>query len=161
MAHVEIVRKVHASFEAVSRVLGGAAGELVPGPPESDDKPVFEVAVGGTIVERPVEFEVGEYVEVVEPIAAGVVPVRVHAVEEPGWFPALDAEISVVSIAPASVEVALEGRYSPPGGIVGATIDTVILHRVASAAVDRWFEGFVARLQRESAAMDAMLGVPV
>ncbi|HEV2451015.1 MAG TPA: hypothetical protein VGS62_03715 [Streptosporangiaceae bacterium] len=58
-------------------------------------------------------------------------------------FPVLDADVTLAPDGEDSALLVLEGSYRPPGGALGAGLDRVLLHRVASATV-RNFLGRVA-----------------
>lgn len=73
-------------------------------------------------------------------------PVRRHAVtvltlrwEATGAtgriFPVLDADITLTPDGEDATLLGLEGVYGPPGGALGAGLDRVILHRIATATV--------------------------
>jgi hypothetical protein len=50
-------------------------------------------------------------------------------------FPVLDADLEVSPLGEGRSEIALRGRYEPPGGLVGRSIDQLLLHRVADATI--------------------------
>lgn len=50
-----------------------------------------------------------------------------------GLFPVLDATITICPEGEQTARLALAGCYRPPLGRLGAALDTVILHRVATA----------------------------
>jgi hypothetical protein len=52
-----------------------------------------------------------------------------------GLFPVLDADIELAAESEQGTQVSLTGVYRPPLGVVGAGLDRVLLHRVASATV--------------------------
>jgi hypothetical protein len=52
-----------------------------------------------------------------------------------GLFPVLDATITVCPDEEETARLTLAGCYRPPLGRLGAALDTVILHRVATATV--------------------------
>ena len=56
-----------------------------------------------------------------------------------GLFPVLDADITLAPYRKSATLLALAGAYRPPLGAVGAVLDRVVLHRVATATV----QGFV------------------
>jgi hypothetical protein len=58
-------------------------------------------------------------------------------------FPVLDADLTLASDGEHSTMLALDGTYRPPGGALGAGLDRMILHRVATATI-RNFLGRVA-----------------
>jgi hypothetical protein len=56
---------------------------------------------------------------------------------EPGGrlLPTLNAELEVASLGRARTQLAISGRYDPPLGTVGRTVDRLALHRVAEATI--------------------------
>jgi hypothetical protein len=52
-----------------------------------------------------------------------------------GMFPALDADITLTSVAADQSLLAIDGAYRPPLAVLGAGLDKVILHRVAEGTV--------------------------
>ena len=56
-----------------------------------------------------------------------------------GLFPVLDADITLAPYRKSATLLALAGAYRPPLGAIGAVLDRVVLHRVATATV----QGFV------------------
>ena len=61
-----------------------------------------------------------------------------------GLFPVLDADITLIPAGTHSATLTLTGAYRPPLGAVGAGLDRVIVHRIATATV-RAFLHRVAR----------------
>ena len=61
-----------------------------------------------------------------------------------GLFPVLDADITLIPAGTHSATLTLTGAYRPPPGAVGAGLDRVIVHRIATATV-RAFLHRVAR----------------
>jgi hypothetical protein len=48
-------------------------------------------------------------------------------------FPALDADIKLTPAGAEASLLTLDGAYRPPLGALGAALDTMILHRVATS----------------------------
>jgi hypothetical protein len=53
-----------------------------------------------------------------------------------GLFPALDANITLAAEGDHNTRMTLTGVYRPPFGPLGAGLDRVILHKVATATID-------------------------
>jgi hypothetical protein len=97
--------------------------------------------VEGHRVSKNVEIDVGT------PVAnAGKtwIPIAWRATGPTGLFPVLDADLEFASLGPELTQLALSGRYQPPLGLVGRTIDKALLSRVAEATI----KDFVDRLAR-------------
>lgn len=110
----------------------------------------ISVELAGVEVGRQVTIEAGPF----EPLEMlrGRLPLRWHATESPGLFPAVTAHLEVAALAlrPPRTQVTLVGTYDPPLGWPGAVIDAAMGHRIAEAAVHR-FVGSVARRLEEAA----------
>jgi hypothetical protein len=52
-----------------------------------------------------------------------------------GVLPRLDADIELGSLGEDRTQLAISARYRPPLGVLGRTVDRVLLHRVAEATV--------------------------
>ena len=97
--------------------------------------------VEGHRVSKHVEIDVGP------PVASTGktwIPISWRATGPTGLFPVLDAELEFASLGSELTQLALSGRYQPPLGLVGRTIDKALLSRVAEATI----KDFVDRLAR-------------
>jgi hypothetical protein len=122
---------------------------------------VFVSEVFGLEVGHEVRVVPGALITVDQPLELAVLDFRVEADPGPGWFPVFAGALEVISTDDCGVSVALEGEYQPPGGVLGAVVDRVGLHRLANDAIDRFFQAATERLRRGAAALDALSGVPV
>jgi hypothetical protein len=52
-----------------------------------------------------------------------------------GLFPALDADITLSPAGSQECTLAIDGAYRPPLAALGASLDKVLLHRVAQSTV--------------------------
>jgi len=55
-------------------------------------------------------------------------------------FPVLDADITLAPYRKSATLLALTGAYRPPLGVIGVVLDRVVLHRVATATVQRFMD---------------------
>ena len=97
--------------------------------------------VDGHRVSKNVEIDVGT------PVAnAGKTWIAIawRATGPSNLFPILDAELEFASLGTQLTQLSLSGRYQPPLGLVGRTIDKALLSRVAEATI----KDFVDRLAR-------------
>lgn len=158
MSKVHRVREIHVSFEAAARVLATRAKAVVAG---EGDVTSFGTRMLGLHVEHEVMLHLGPF-DVVDttPVHVGTLPFRVEAAEHPELFPVLEGDLELTS-ADTIVELALEGTYRVPGGVVGALADRGVMHHVADESIDEFFDGIVRRLRSEAGSVDAMTGVPV
>lgn len=72
------------------------------------------------------------------------VPLSWEATGTPGLFPQLEAELAVTPVDPERSELTLTGRYHPPLGRAGYTLDDALFHRLAAATV----RAFLLRVAR-------------
>jgi len=84
-------------------------------------------------------------VRFLQPMQRGAVTVLTLRWEATGAtgriFPVLDADITLVPDGDNATLLGLDGVYRPPGGAVGAGLDRVILHRIATATVRSFLTG--------------------
>jgi hypothetical protein len=114
----------------------------------------FAMVVRAGAMTRPVRVKLGQ------PWRAGSTQWRsvtwdpVGEVGEPApverFLPSFDGELGLHLQRPGQVTLILDGRYRPPGGALGAAIDTALLHRVARGTTERFLEDVAARLAAEA-----------
>ena len=95
--------------------------------------------VDGHRVSKHVEIDVGKPVE---SATRTWIPISWRATGPTGFFPVLEAELELASLGARLTQLSLNGRYQPPLGLVGRTIDKALLARVAEATI----KDFVDRL---------------
>ena len=109
-----------------------------------------ELAVGPSAgVAVPVEFRMG--VPVVGSNSTAF-PVSWRATGATQLFPHMDAEL-VLSAHGDATHIEFRGVYTPPMGPVGALLDRVALHRLASATVRNFLERLVELIEVSGAAV--------
>lgn len=142
MAKVRFSTRLPVPFGCAVGVLGEEVAEIMGG----DRRALLEGELLGLRVGQQTRVEVGA-VEVIErPVAAATVAVRIEAVEHERWFPVLEGELEVIPLPGEVVEVALDGEYHPPGGVLGELADLALLHQLARETMHRYFEATTARL---------------
>jgi len=96
-------------------------------------------AVDGHRVSKHVEINVGK------PIASAGrtwIPISWRATGPTALFPVLEGELELAPLGSQLTQLSLNGRYQPPLGLVGRTIDKALLSRVAEATI----KDFIDRL---------------
>jgi hypothetical protein len=86
-------------------------------------------------------------VEVSEPYRlAGktLVPIRWSTGAESSPLPVMEGDLEIAPFGPGRSQLSMNGRYTPPFGALGGTLDRALLHRVAEATV----RDFVDRVAR-------------
>ena len=71
------------------------------------------------------------------------------AAERAALFPSMSADLSLSPMTFSETRVEFEGVYKPPFGAVGRLLDTVVGHRVAEAAVQRFVNDVIEQISRE------------
>jgi hypothetical protein len=66
-------------------------------------------------------------------------------------FPSMEATLSIYALSSEETQIDLHGRYRPPLGVVGNTVDALVGHRVAEASVLRLVQEVAARINAELA----------
>jgi len=68
---------------------------------------------------------------------------------EPGGslLPKLDAELELGKLGTGRTQLSISGRYEPPLGTVGRTVDRLALHRVAEATIKDFLDRVAAALE--------------
>jgi hypothetical protein len=65
-----------------------------------------------------------------------------------GWLlPQLHAELELGTLGKDRSQLALSGRYDPPLGTVGRTVDRIALHRIAEATIKDFLDRLATILQ--------------
>ena len=101
---------------------------------ERGDGLLGEVGVGpvGTRLRRRVTIQLGPPVRFPSMTS---LPLVWEPVGLEGLLPRLDANLELGALGQDRTQLAISARYRPPLGVVGRTIDRVLLHRVAEATV--------------------------
>lgn len=67
-------------------------------------------------------------------------------------FPTLDADLELMPLGREQVMLTLMGRYEPPLGALGRSMDRLILHRIAEACIRSFLRRTAAHLELAMAA---------
>ena len=98
------------------------------------DRLLTQVGVGplGPRLGRRVSIQIGQPVRFPSMTS---LPLTWEPVELEGLLPRLDANLELGSLGEDRTQLAISARYRPPLGVLGRTVDRVLLHRVAEATV--------------------------
>jgi hypothetical protein len=137
----------------VERLLAADPHGWMPGLAEDahhrGDVLLAEVGFGEAIrAKREVVVELGP---AIRSASKTVFPIRWQASDHPGLFPALDADIEVMSVDSDRARLAMSARYEPPLGRVGRVIDRALLSRVAEATLKDFLDGVAGTVLRSPA----------
>lgn len=151
--HLYLYEYVNAPFDSVAKALAedpaGLLQTATDVAAEHARKVHAELVVdlAGFEVGRRVVIDVGRF----EPteLRRSKVHLSWRAAELSALFPALEAELEVAALAfqPPLTQVSMIATYRPPLGPLGAAADAVWGHRIAEAAVHRFLDDVVARLE--------------
>lgn len=67
----------------------------------------------------------------------------------PGFFPFMEAELSIYPLTPTETQLDLLGNYEVPFGFLGSAVDAVVGHRIAEASVHQFIRDVAAYLRKE------------
>lgn len=80
------------------------------------------------------------------------IPISWQATDRRGLFPVFDGDLEIAGLGAGRSQLAFSGQYRPPRGLIGRTLDRVLLSRVAEATikdfVDRIAQGLEAKIAR-------------
>lgn len=112
----------------------------------------IRVAVKGFEVGVPVEIQVfGVLDETSAALNSPVTRLRLgwHATRATSLFPTMEGTLSAWPLSADETQIAIDGTYTPPMGPVGRALDSLVLHRIAEAAVHRFIEDVVEQLRHD------------
>ena len=95
---------------------------------------------------KEIVFSIGEISESDRQVTT--IPVAWEAVNTPGLFPLMSAELSIYALTATETQLDFLGRYDPPLGVLGSAVDALVGYKSAEATVHR-FVGDVAHYLRE------------
>lgn len=117
---------------------------MVDGALERADPLLAEVGIGPAAlrVTRRVVVRLGEPVEFPSRLS-------IPMTWEPGGrlLPRLEGELELGALGEGRTQLSISGRYDPPLGVVGRTVDRIALHRVAEATVKDFLDQVACLLQ--------------
>lgn len=70
-----------------------------------------------------------------------------EAAESARLFPLMHAKLSIYPLTSTETQLDLEGNYEPPGGALGAALDSIVGHRIAEASVHRFLTDIAGYLR--------------
>src|SRR5437870_11624952 len=150
-AYVELNLAIAEVEEALVR----SPAEWIPGlassAEERGDQLLAEVGfpVGGLQVGKRVEIELGPPVRTP---SRTWLPVTWRATGPRGIFPTLEGELEVAALGRHLTQLGLSARYKPPFGLVGESLDRLLLHRVAEATIRDFVERVAVALRQRRVA---------
>ncbi len=132
-----------AIFQSATKQAEGRSGEVLA---------ALSVDLGGLNISKDVSIRVGQVTEDGRELSRVThIPLEWQAVENPGLFPAMKADLKVYPLSPTETQIELNGRYEPPMGVLGNALDRALGHRLAEASVHRFVSAIVERLRNDLA----------
>jgi hypothetical protein len=101
-------------------------------------------AVDGHRVSKHVEIDVGKPVS---GVGRTWIPISWRATGPTALFPVLEAELELASLGSQLTPLSLNGRYQPPLGLIGRTIDKALLSRVAEATIKDFIDRLASAIE--------------
>jgi hypothetical protein len=132
--YVELVLPAGQVEQALLGAPAGWLSALAGQAQQRGDGLLTEVGVGplGARLGRRVRVQPGEPVRFPSMTS---LPLTWEPVGMEGLLPRLEADIEVGPLGENRTQLAISARYRPPLGVLGRTVDRVLLHRVAEATV--------------------------
>lgn len=93
--------------------------------------------VAGRRVGKQVEIELGDAVETP---SRTWLPLWWKATGAGSLFPSLEGELEAAPLGKNLTQIGLSARYKPPFGVLGTTLDRMLLHRIAEATVQDFLQ---------------------
>lgn len=78
------------------------------------------------------------------------VPITWHSLEGEALFPTFEGRLRLYRVPDGTSRLELDGRYEPPGGVLGRAADTAAMHAIAQATVEDFVERIAAVLARNA-----------
>jgi hypothetical protein len=140
------VRQVeHAMLDAPAGWLSTVAGQAQ----RRGDRLLSEVGVGplGPRLGRRVSIQLGQPVRFPSMVS---LPLTWEPLGLDGLLPRLEADLELGSLGGDRTQLAISARYRPPLGVVGQTVDRILLHRVAEATVKDFLDRIGAAITNQA-----------
>jgi len=113
-----------------------------------EDAARLGIHMAGVDLTAPVSLTTSSYTDVPGVIPAGIVHLRFRPTGYGKLAPQLDADLEIQAIDDHATLVSLLGQYRPPFGAAGIIADRALMHRLATAGLQRFFSAVVRELRR-------------
>lgn len=153
--YVQLYNAVGEPFDKIREVLIGRGVTSLDAPRRlaidwlHEGEAKLEVEMGGLHLAKEVVFRVSDYVDVPGRLPMGRLQMSWEPVEQTDLYPVVTADLEIEPIDDDRTMVSLLASYDPPLGRIGAIVDRVAMHRVAQAALGRFFSNLLHEI-RES-----------
>lgn len=109
--------------------------------------------VAGRRVGKQVEIVLGDAVETP---GRTWLPLWWKATGAGSLFPSLEGELEAAPLGKHLTQVGLSARYKPPFGVVGTTLDRMLLHRVAEATIQDFLQRIGVAVETQARQQEAV-----
>lgn len=116
--------------------------------------------VGSLELVKRVTIATGPIEESSTPALGCLLPFRLRAADGDAWYPAFEGALVVVPQPEATITIALQGKYHPPGGVAGQITDSVVMHSLAEKSLAGLLEGVAEHLREAVTAAEGLIGHP-
>ncbi len=109
----------------------------------------LRVNLAGFDIGKDIAINIKSYLEVEQSLAGKKFTVNLEwkAVDRPGLFPVMQANLDAYPITSTETQLDFQGQYEPPLGVLGRAIDAVVGHRIAEATVHQFLTEVAAYLR--------------
>jgi hypothetical protein len=113
----------------------------------------LRVSIAGVQVAAAIDFRIGDIRDDARgPSGPALhVPITWVAAHHPNFFPQMDAELSVYPLTSTETQIDFFGRYVPPFGVVGSTLDAMAGRRIAEASIHSFVADLTQHLRKQLA----------
>jgi hypothetical protein len=148
-------RVEYAMLDSPAGWLSTVAGEAQ----RRGDRLLSEIGVGplGPRLGRRVTIRVGQPVRFPSMTS---LPLTWEPVGLEGVLPRLDADIELGALGEDRTQLAISARYRPPLGVLGQTVDRVLLHRVAEATLKDFLDRVATAITSQAQATNGEPATP-
>jgi hypothetical protein len=115
----------------------------------------LDIDVAGVHFVKDVCFRVADYTDVPGPLPMGRIQLMWEPLDRGDAYPAITADLEIEPIDEKRTMISLLASYEPPLGRIGAVVDRMAMHRVAEAALTRFFEGLLIEVKASARATSA------
>ncbi|HHC09413.1 MAG TPA: hypothetical protein ENK55_11950 [Actinobacteria bacterium] len=152
--YIHLYRAIGAPFPVVRTLLGSDRPRLLTAPRRLHPReaswrrdPVLDLHVPGLRLADEVEFVAEPAVDLPGPLPLVRRRLRWVPLDHREIHPVVEADLEAEPIDDRRTMLSLLASYVPPMGRLGTAVDRVALHRVAEAALERYFDALVAELR--------------
>jgi hypothetical protein len=156
--YVQLYNAVGVPYSTVRRLLNDRALPALDAPRRigvdwlHEGEAHLDMDVAGVHFVKDVCFRVADYADVPGRLPMGRVQLSWEPIDHGDAYPAITADLEIEPIDEKRTMISLLASYEPPLGRIGAVVDRMAMHRIAEAALARFFEGLLVELKTSARA---------